>query len=164
MLKSSLSGDRYDNVTLSNLKILSSTRYHASNKCIDLNYIDSVIRDIKLNDCDIIEKNQNEIEKVEVIDTSIPDVIEIENINPIENEIKEPSIPFIMSIQYSDYMDINNVIESFLRDNYNENMDENINIISNEPCGHCNSIEILHSNKLSQISSWRKSLMNNLQK
>ena len=56
--------------------------------------------------------------------------------------------------------DYNNVVGSNKSpsiDNLND-----YNITSHIECTHCNSIEIMHMKKLSELSSWRKSLMNNI--
>ena len=155
MLKSRRTEDTYQNVYLSNLKILSTTR-HNTITSLKLFNIDSALRDIQG-----MEDGEEQSEEVSAADKKQP-----EELPPAEELDEQPHespqrllIPILMSIQYHDTSNMISAVEGFLRD-YRD-VDGNP-LESEHTCPHCNSTEVQHASHIAEISHWRKSLMSKL--
>ena len=160
MLKSKYSSDKYENVNLANLKILSTTRHSAisEQRLVDN---DSVIQEIQLSNCATTDTStwDSSPPALQMIENE-PTAVNNEDVRESEITV-EQQITVIMSIQYAQFSDISGAVECFLKE-YQEKHNSNIPTLqlSAEPiCSHCASTEVTHAEHIAQLSNWRKSLM-----
>jgi hypothetical protein len=159
MLQSKRVGDSYQNVYLSNLKILSTTRHNTITD-IKLCNIDTVLREIEACNVgtDAAEGAPTPAEEVFLPSTASEPVAEPEQ-PPHELGPAPPHVPVLMSIQYHDVDHLTGAVEGFLRD-YRD-VDGRI-MESVQTCKHCLSTEVQHAGHIADISHWRKTLMSKL--
>lgn len=157
MLKSKRVGDHYHNVNLSNLKILSTTRNTCSGVSERyLQHIDETIRDIEA----LNWEGEKEVDK-KVEEEIIPETTGwIQEVTPEKPSTKpEKEIPILLSIQYNNYHDVIGAVEGFIKESHHTYQP---GIIPTNTCSMCACVEIVHSEKLAQLSAWRKNVMTQL--
>lgn len=156
MLKSKRIADNYENVYLSNLKILSTTR-HTSVTDITLHAIDAVLQDIESQK---VVPPPPEVVCATVEEQPQQPLAECDHAEdePLSTP-PPPPIPILMAIQYHDIDHLTGAVEGFLRD-YRDVDGKTIE--STQTCKHCLSTEVQHSEHIAEISHWRKTLMHKL--
>jgi hypothetical protein len=155
MLKSKRVGDSYQNVYLSNLKILSTTRHNTITD-IKLCNIDTALREIEA--CKVGTDSAEEV-PAPAEEVLPPSPVAAPELPQYEPGPPPPHIPILMSIQYHDVDHLTGAVEGFLRD-YRD-VDGRI-IESVQTCKHCLSTEVQHAGHIADISHWRKTLMSKL--
>lgn len=175
MLRSATAADTYQNVNLSNLKALTTTR-HAQDLNDKIVKIDSVIREITLVSSTRQTKLGDEVPCPVVPDNVKDEVCECQPEPEADDRIgkhNEESTndhkickPVLFTIQYSDIRDIQSAVESFLTSfaerEQNEPDSNNQPHAQGNSCEHCSSTEIKQSTQIAEISMWRKTIMSQL--
>lgn len=158
MLKSKATGDSRRNTNLQNLKLLSTSRYSAITDH-RLENIDEVLREIEAETCDCTQ-----------IVTPVPDISALQD--PVQDVSSQDTdecntttedtgteIPVLMTIQYSNALDIIGAVEGYLNSNRQLYEQQGTHMIV---CPQCESTEVKHAEQIAEISRWRKSFMSSL--
>lgn len=165
MLKSKSTGDSRGNASLSNLKLLSTSRYSAitDNR---LENIDEVLREIEGERHDfpngtipeaVIEQESTKIGEMECAEREHLQE-ESDDCNTT-TEVSTDEIPVLMAIHYSNVQDIIGAVEGYLNNNRQLYGQRGSNMIV---CEQCESTEVKHAEQIAEISKWRKSFMSSL--
>lgn len=79
-----------------------------------------------------------------------------------DNYVKEMST--IRNSTATNNGDNDNDNDNIIKENDNNNIHNRNDITSYVECSHCNSMEIIHTKKLTELSSWRRSMMSHVKK